>query len=414
MDNLFRQEVIDNKKYRLEGAISLVNPPTFKYITLLILLMTIISLVFLSQGSYTRKEKVEGVLQPNTGVTKLAAPQSGIIVDLMVREGQIVKKNQPLLRIISEKHGTEGFELNQSLINQYQFQLGTLQNQLTQQLLQNKLQIAELKNNRINIEKRLEQLSTQFSIFEQRIEINNKIVSQISSLANTGYISELDLKRQNDTLLSLQQQSSSIQSEKLTLENQIEQIDNQLAQLPIEQQKMIVQLNTQIADLEVQLAKVKQQRLGELRAPVDGVISGLLVKEGKSVNNNQNLLSILPSDSSMQAVIYVPTTAFGFIEQGQRTRIRYHAFPYEKFGIHEGEVVEISTNVILPTETDTPGIISQPSYRVVVQLDNDTITAYGKDIALRAGMQLDADIVIEERSLLRWLFDPVFSIKGQI
>jgi len=55
-----------------------------------------------------------------------------------------------------------------------------------------------------------------------------------------------------------------------------------------------------------------------------------------------------------------------------------------------------------------------PSYRVVVALNNQMIQAYGRNIPLRSGMKLDADIVIEQRSLLRWLFDPVFSIQGQL
>ena len=414
MENLFRQEVTDNKKQRLEGTIILVQPPVFKSLTLLILLVVIISLIFLSLGSYTRKEKVSGVLQPNTGLIKLRSPQSGTVVELMVQEGQLVKKNQPILRVISEKYGTEGFELNQSLINQYQFQLNSLKQQLTRQKTQNKLQTNELKNSRDNIDKRLIQLGIQEDISAERIEINDSIVKQIKSLANTGYISDLELKRQNDTLLSLKQQSSSIQSEKLVLHNQIDKIDYELVQLPIEQYKIITQLDTQIEDIKVQLATIKQQRLGELRAPVDGVVSGLLVKIGKSVISSQNLLSILPQNSSMQAVIYVPTEIFGFIEKGQKTTIRYHAFSYEKFGIYDGKVAEVSANVILPNETDIPGIISQPSYRVIVDLATESIHAYGKKIPLRAGMKLDADIIIEERSLIHWLFDPVFSIAGRL
>ena len=414
MENLFRQEVTEKRKYRLEGGIILIQPPAFKYLTFLLLLLVTISLVFLSLGSYTRKEKVSGVLQPNTGLIKLRAPQSGIISKLMVKEGQRVKKNQPILRIISEKYGVEGFEINQTLINQFNFQLITLKQQLSQHHIQNKLQAEELDHNRINMKKRLIQLEVQNTIFNERIEINNKIVEQITTLADTGYISDLELKKQNDVLLSLKQQSSSIQSENLALHSQIEKIDNQQVQLPIEQQKITFQLETQVKDIQVKLAKIKQQRLGELRAPIDGVISGLLVKLGKSVTSNQNLMSILPADSTMQAIIYVPTKAFGFIEKGQKARIRYHAFPYEKFGVFEGEITEISANVILPDETDTPGIIVQPSYRVIIDLTTDHIFAYGKAIPLRAGMRLDADIVVEERSLIHWLFDPVFSIEGRL
>ena len=138
------------------------------------------------------------------------------------------------------------------------------------------------------------------------------------------------------------------------------------------------------------------------------------MKKGKVVTSNQNVVSLLPENSFMQATIYVPTEAFGFIEKGQLTRIRYHAFPYEKFGIYDGYVSQISENVILPSETEMPELITQPSYRIVVDLDDNNIQAYGKTISLRSGMKLEADIVIEERSLIRWLFDPVFSIAGRM
>ncbi|WDD98976.1 HlyD family efflux transporter periplasmic adaptor subunit [Thalassomonas actiniarum] len=414
MDNLFRPEVLEKKRHRLDGAVSLVQPPLFKSFALLMVFIVFISLVYLSIGSYTRKERVSGMLQPDSGLVKLTAPQSGIITQLLVQEGQAVQKDQPLLRITSEKHGAEGFELNQSLINQYQFQITTLEQQKSKQQTQHQLQITELENKFSNFKKRLQQLDLQKDIFDKRIAINKEIVLQVSTLAGTGYISDLELKKQKDSLLSLDQQASGIRSERLSINDQIEQIENQLAQLPIEQAKLNNQINTQLAETRVQLATIKQQRLGELRAPSDGIVSGLLAKTGKSVLTNQSLLNILPDGSAMQAVIYVPTSAFGFINSGQKTRLRYHAFPYEKFGIYDGTISEISTSVILPDELDTPGLINQPSYRVVVDLAQQNINAYGKEISLRSGMMLDADIIIEERSLLHWLFDPVLSIKGQL
>ncbi|NQZ25762.1 MAG: HlyD family efflux transporter periplasmic adaptor subunit [Colwellia sp.] len=414
MENLFRQEVIENKNHRLEGKISLVQPPIFKSLTLLLLIIVVISLVFLSYGSYSRKERVSGVLQPDLGLVKLMAPQSGVLVELFVSEGQSVKQGQSILRIKTEKYGVGGVEINQSLINQYQFQLKNLQHLYQQQFLQNELQNKELQTNRVSLLKRLKQLMLQNELFNKRIAINKSIVEQISSLASTGYISEIELKRQDDTLLSLKQQSSAIESESLLLNNQLEMIDNQLIQLPIEQGKTTSELSRQIENIKVQLSSVKQQQLGELKAPIDGVITGLLIKKGRNVSLGQNILTILPKGSELQGIIYVPTSAFGFIEEGQATTIRYHAFPYEKFGLYDGRVAEISATVILPTETETPNIISQPSYRVVIALGTDKVNAYGKEIPLKSGMMLEADIVIEERSLIRWLFDPVFSIGGRL
>jgi len=414
MKQLFRQEVIDKRKQRLSGVISLVQPPVFKLLTTLILLVVVVSVIFLALGDYTRKESVTGVLQPNTGIMRLSAPQSGVITELLVKEGQNVKKGQPLLRIKSEKHGIKGFELNQTLINQYTFQVNTLEHQLTGQVTQQKFETTALNDEQASLEERLLQLEQQSSTFDKRVKINEQIVQQVGSLAGTGYISDLDLMKQKDSLLALKQQMSAINSERLSINSQLQQNSSRVSQLPIEQAKAKSLVENQLSQLQSQLATIKQQRLGELRAPADGKVTGLLAKIGKSVNDQQKLLSILPTSSFMQAVIYVPTSAFGFIEQGQSTQLRYHAFPYQRFGIHQGEVNQISSNVILPSETDIPGLITVPSYRVVVSLNSQNIIAYGREHPLRSGMKLDADIVIEQRSLLRWLFDPVFSIKGQL
>ncbi|MEW6991958.1 HlyD family secretion protein [Colwelliaceae bacterium 6441] len=414
MEQLFRQEVVDNKKYRLSGVISLVQPPIFKSLALLLLVVVISSVIFLSMGSYTRKETVTGILQPDTGLLKLSALQAGIITELLVHEGEEVKKDQPLFRIKSEKHGIQGFELNQSLINQYQFQINTLKLQLKNQQTKHLLEAKAINDNHSSLTKRSAQLEIQGEIFETRIEINQKILQQVSSLSGTGFISELDLNKQTDNLLSLEQQASAMSSERLAIRNQIEQFKSQISQLPMVQGKENDAITSQLAQVQSQLATIKQQRLSEVRAPADGIVSGLLAKPGKSVNAKQNLLSILPKGSVMQAVIYVPTSAFGFIEQGQETRIRFHAFPYQRFGIYDGQLAQISANVILPEETDIPGLITVPSYRVVVSLNAQHIQAYGRNIPLRSGMKLDADIVIEQRSLIRWLFDPVFSIQGKL
>lgn len=411
MEQLFRQEVIDKRKHRLSGVVSLVQPPIFKYLAVLLLTVVVVSLVFLALGSYTRKETVTGILQPDSGLLRLSAPQAGIVTELLVQEGQQVKKGQPLLRITSEKYGVKGFELNRSLINQYEFQISTLEQQLVKQKTQHKLQAQALNDNHKNLQKRLEQLQQQSDIFQKRLTLNQEIIDQVSTLAGTGYISDLELKKQKDSLLSLDQQASAINADRLSVNQQIEQLNSELSQLPIVQAKDNDLLEAQLAQTRSQLATIKQQRLGELRSPADGVITGLLAKPGKTVNGNQKLLSILPQGSVMQAVIYVPTSAFGFIDKGQITRLRYHAFPYQRFGTHNGEIAQISANVILPDETDIPGLISTPSYRVVVALQAQTIQAYGKALPLRSGMKLDADIVIEQRSLIRWLFDPVFSIK---
>ena len=414
MAQLFRQEVLQHKVNRLEGTISLVQPTAFKWLALLIVTIIFFTTVFLASGEYSKKERVIGIVQPDNGLLKLSSPQSGIVKALLVSEGQYVKKGQPILRVESLKHGVDGFELNRSRIDQYLFQINMLTLQISKQHSKNTLQIQNLSHHKSNISAKLKELERQNEIIEQRIAINNNVSEQMATLAKQGYTSKLDLNRQIDTSLTIKQQSSNTQSQKLTLRNELNQINNQLSQLPIEHAKVLDHLQSQLTETQLNLAIVEQEALAELRAPMSGSITGILTKVGKSVNSQQFLLSVLPENSKMQAVLFVPTSAFGFIEVGQQVRLRYHAFPYEKFGIFDGEIIEVSSNVILPEETNLPGVIQTPSYRVVVNLPEQSVLAYGKKTPLRADMMLDADIIVERRSLLAWLFDPILSLHGKL
>ncbi len=404
----------ERKTRKLSGNISLIQPLTFKYFTLLILFIVAVSGVFISISLYSKKVQVTGVIQPNTGLVRMTASQAGIVHQLLVVEGQQVVKNQPLLRIISEKYGVEGFESNQALISQYQFQLNILNQQQLTQKSQHDAELDELRLQQQNFSKRLTQLDIQQSLLAKRVLLNEEIVKQISQLAGSGYISEVELNKQRSNLLALQQQDTSLTSQKLSLESQLEQLTSQLKKLPIIQARSRDTLMTQLVDTKAKIAMVEQRKLSEVRAPVAGVVTGLLVTQGRAVKRYQAILSILPENSLMQAVLYVPTSALGFLNKGQETKLRYHAFPYQRFGMYQGKVAAVSANVILPNETEIPGLINSPSYRVIVRLDNQDIQAYGRSIPLRSGMKLDADIVIEQRSLFRWLFDPIFSMKGQL
>ena len=110
----------------------------------------------------------------------------------------------------------------------------------------------------------------------------------------------------------------------------------------------------------------------------------------------------------------MPTRAFGFVQPGQQTRIRFDAFPYQRFGLFEGEVIRAASAILTPGEVEMPINIQEPVYRVEVTLGEQEIRAYGNHVPLQAGMTLSADIVLEERSLISWLFEPILSLQGRV
>ena len=123
------------------------------------------------------------------------------------------------------------------------------------------------------------------------------------------------------------------------------------------------------------------------------------------------LLDILPNNSTLIAELDIPSAAVGFVKPGQPVKLRYDAFPYQRYGIHEGEIVEISRSVLSGNSGMIPEV---PVYRAKVRLGSQVVLAYGDEQDLLPGMTLTADVILEQRSLVRWLLDPLYSLQGRI
>ena len=124
-------------------------------------------------------------------------------------------------------------------------------------------------------------------------------------------------------------------------------------------------------------------------------------------------MQLMPESAVLHALLLVPTRAVGFIQPGQKTWLRFDAFPYQRFGLYQGEVSQLSKAVLMAQDPDSPVQIQEPVYQVQVKLHQQFIEAYGEQMPLQAGMLLSADIVLEQRSILSWLLEPLISLRGR-
>ncbi|MEE2024074.1 HlyD family efflux transporter periplasmic adaptor subunit [Alkalimonas mucilaginosa] len=413
MKPLFREQVLTQQSTRMQGEVSLVQVPAFAWLTGLIAFIVVCSLVLLLSSSYSRKAVVFGVLQPQQGVIRVQTSQPGAVQQLLVQEGDRVEAGQLLLELTMQHFSTEHSELNASLQQELAAILANLTQQKQQEIDRQRIRLQEVAERIASAQQQLSQIEQQQSTFQQRLELNQHLVEQISQLSGTGFISNLELSRQQDTLLSLQQQEQVLQGQRLMLEEQLKQQKSLQLQLPLDHQASHSQLDNQVSELRNQQTRLQHEQRSVITAPKAGVVSGILARPGHFMNAGSIILSLLPDGAELEAIVYVPTRAISFIDIGQEVRLRFHAFPYERFGVHHGLVHEISQAVLLPDEVIDMQL-TEPSYRVRVRLNAQQIMAYNRELPLRAGMTLDGDVITERRSLLQWLFDPIYSLKGQL
>jgi membrane fusion protein len=91
------------------------------------------------------------------------------------------------------------------------------------------------------------------------------------------------------------------------------------------------------------------------------------------------------------------------------------AFPHQRFGTVPAQVRSVSSTVLGQSEISIPGLsIQEPMFRVRASLSREVMHAYGDEIPMQPGMLVSAEIVFDRRSLLRWLFDPIYAVGQRI
>jgi len=185
--------------------------------------------------------------------------------------------------------------------------------------------------------------------------------------------------------------------------------------MPEEHQDSLAQIKSSLSDLAQRIAQLHGQRAHIVKATRDGIVTNLQIKQGQQASTTTPLMSLVPDNADIEARLLIPVRSAGFVSAGQDLDIRYDAFPYQKFGLYAGQVLSISSSVLLPNEINSlPLQINEPVYLVRAVLTQKAVTAYGREMALKSGMTFSADIKLAERSLVEWILEPILSLKGRI
>ncbi|WNO59763.1 HlyD family secretion protein [Rheinheimera sp. MMS21-TC3] len=411
---LFRANAVKQQGAKLDGDVIVAQPLSSSVLTIILVVVVIIIVIFLSVTSFNRKETVTGYLKPDMGLAKVVSTRAGVIQQLYVDDGQQVQAGDRLALIAIPEHLAAGESLTntlfQGLLQQTEL-ISLRKQQLQSQFMQQQAEFSA----RLTLSKNLlRDITAQHALLQQRLQLNQQRYQNYQALNNSGAISTMELQQQHELVLNIQQQLAELNANEQSQKAQIEQLSGQLQRLPSEQQQQLAMLDTDISRLKQQQTELHARGELLITAPIAGRVTNLVAEIGNNVQIGLPLLTIMPDNAELQAVLLVPTRAYGFVKVGQHTRLRFDAFPYQRFGLYQGQVIKTAQAIMMPNEVDMPVAVQEPVYRVEVALDSQQIRAYGNTVPLQSGMLLSADIVLEQRSLLAWLFEPILSLKGRL
>ncbi|HJP99380.1 MAG TPA: HlyD family efflux transporter periplasmic adaptor subunit [Rhodanobacteraceae bacterium] len=416
MGDLFRKEMLRAQRGQWMGAINLATPLAFAWWALLAAALAAAIVLFLIFGQYTRRAEVTGQLEPSAGLLTLSAKTTGIVARTLVHEGQHVKAGQPLVEVSANLVSASMGDTHAIVSKQLRAQKTQLRTTLANLQPEADVEAKDLHARLGMLQAQVRQIDDQLTLQRKQADTTAHLLQKAEPLRQQGIISTVEFDQYQTTALSQRAGIKTLRRQRLDTEQQLSTLESQLTQLPLDTAAKANQLRGQLARLGAQLAESEAERGTLLRAPRAGVVSTLLVKTGQNVASGQPLLSILPAGSELEAQLLVPSSAIGFVARGDRVVLRYQAYPYQKFGQQYGKVVQVSRSALSPAETASllGQNIATPLYRVLVSLDHQTIDAYGRAEALKPGMALNADILLDRRSLWQWVFEPVYGLRQQL
>ncbi len=412
--SLFRTEALSHQQNRLYGDVLIARSPTVSLLVWIAALFAIVIVGFAYWGEYTRKEHVVGYLSPTQGMIKIYSPQTGTVLEKHVDEGQLVKQGDVLLTISSERATSTTRETQAAMLIELKLRRDSLRLEQGKQKEIDALTGSGIAGRIRGLETEIREAQAQLALQSSRVASAERTVVRYEKLLAERFVSDAALQEKQEELINQRNQLAQIKRSITSLNRELNTARVELSASGLKRDNNTAAIERQISELEQQLTEVDVGRRVVLTAPAAGTVTTILAEIGQTANPSAPLLSILPEGAELQAQLLVPTRAAGFIKPAQQVSLRYQAFPYQRFGHHLGEVVEIGRTVIQPNESSLPLSIQESVYRVTVRLPRQQVQAYGQAMPLQAGMVLDADIHMDRRRLIEWVFDPLLSITGRI
>lgn len=410
---LFRQEAIEARRVRLDGEILLVQPFRSHAAATLLFAAVAFMGIWIALGSYARTESAKGMLVTDSGTTKMMGLRPGVITGLAVVEGQHVRKGQPLATVQVDQDYAAGSRTTAESLKSVAEQRVQADRQEASAGERGRSERAGLIASIASDRGQRADVEAQIAIQQQLVSSLRDTLTRYGPVAARGFISQTEMDRRRQELLTAQGELIKLHQESKTLIEGDRKAQAQLEQSRADEANQSAIARSSAAGFRRQQAELRGEQSYVLLAPEDGVVTAVQTGLGRAVDPAVPLMTIIPSNAAFHAELFAPSRAIGFIKPGDEVRLRYDAFPYERFGSFKGHVTLIAKIALDPRQVDAPFKFEEPVYRIDASLDQQKVTGYGSVVPLQAGMTLSASLILERRSFFSWLLEPLNAVANR-
>lgn len=380
----------------------------------------------------------EGKIIPSSHVQVVESLEPGIVAQIMVKEGDKVKKSQPLLRIddtgsssrLGELHrkqaalNAELHRLNAHIAKQKIYKIPTDVAAEDVAFYQNQSDVFLANRRRLDeqVEIRKKQLQQKKQAYAEavnaaksskvQLQLANRELKLIKRLYKRKAVPEIDLIRVQKQSAKLNGDLKTWKAAKLRLQAEI---DEAKLLIGAEESVFLAEVSTRVSKISAEISIVEHTmraasdtvRRAVLRSPVDGIINKLNVAGlNEVVKAGTAVAEIVPIDDTLLVEVKIRPEDVGFIRPGLPATIRVTAYDYTRYGTLTGKVERIAAD----TTTDRD---NQTFYRVIVSRQAGDNDSQAEKLDIIPGMVATVDITTGDRTVLDYLMKPILVLKDR-
>jgi multidrug efflux pump subunit AcrA (membrane-fusion protein) len=352
-------------------------------------------------------ETVSGrfVLAPQGGADPVRARKDGIVTEIQVQEGDTIDAGRTLLVLrsssLSDRSGDRRTLETQRGADQDRLRILTSQ-------YETRKRADEAEARRLKA--RIESLRRLITSKEHRLGLTRELADSAMSGYRSGAVNRVEAARLDIEVTTLQEEVQSANNDLEDARADLARLadDGRARDLEYQDGRRTLEESMETARIRIEAMARDLQDLTDsglaVTAPCRGTVlrlavsaAGALVREGDTVSE------IACAGTRLQAEFMVPQSGLPQVRPGQQVKLRYDAFPYQRYGVRFGKLRWVG-----PTGV---GAQDGGNFRAVVDLDQDSIRVRGQNRALQAGMQGLADVVVGRRSLVSFAVEPIRALR---
>lgn len=383
-------------------------------------------------GVYQVEEvtRVPGILEPSVGNAPIQFPSSGIITDLLVKDGQKVTKGEILLRInsLGAADTVDSIKEQIAVLAAQRVRMDALANDkdlttsalaaIRPSLRDNQLQLFQgemgsyrasldvFDNQKRSLGLQIQEKQAEIKALESDLKLANEELGIQNNLAKEGITSRTQL-------ITLERELEALKAKRENLPVTIQQLQEDFQVIESKRREFIqnhfrdyrkemARIDEELAVLRTRVASgQKANQHLELTSPIDGVVTGLTKRRsGESVTSNERIMEIVPEFQKFQASLRIPSQSIGYLTVGLPATIVLDAYVQEPKATLRGVLLELS----IASQLDEK---NTPYYRGSVSIDGFQLELNQGNFPLLSGMSLKSQIITGRRTILEYMLNTI-------